>query len=239
MYNLKNIIIATSFLVSLTMVVSATASDRYRIGKDNGGVYFETDGHGSWYIDEADIEKFEIGEKGRFKFGTDRDGTYIVTDRRLKFYVKFEPPNNTSNEIDSYSRDFRGLETEHETDVTIIGNQILVPVTLKYGSKNIEVVLLLDTGASITVLHREIAEQLGIRPSYEAALLTAGGQKIKTNLSKLNYIEVGPYKKKNIVVGFIDYGGPSVNHQGLLGMNFLRHTEYRIDFKNSKIVWSK
>ena len=190
-------------------------------------------------MDKNDAKNFRIGETGKFKFGTDENGTYVVTGRQLKFYVKTGPSDNVDNETETFSRDYGDLENDLETKVTIIGNQILVPVTLGYRSKKIEVVLLLDTGASITVLHQEIADHLGIKQSNEAALLTAGGQKIKTNISKLSYIEVGPYKKKNIDIGFIDYEGPPAGHQGLLGMNFLRHTEYRIDFKRSKIIWNK
>jgi len=91
MIHLKSLTIASFFLFSFSMIPAIDASDKYYIGKDNGGIYFETDGHGSWYVDKSDAKNFRIGETGKFKFGTDEYGTYIVTDRQLKFYVKTEP----------------------------------------------------------------------------------------------------------------------------------------------------
>jgi clan AA aspartic protease (TIGR02281 family) len=239
MNKLKILLLVSFYFASQNIAPNVHATDNYYIGKDRGGVYFQTNEHGSWYINEDDIENFSVGEKGKFRFGKDDNGTYVVTDRRLKFYVKLGPSNNSSNQSETYRRDYSYIEPESETDVSIIGNQILVPVTIGYRSEELTVTLLFDTGASITVLHKEIAEQLGIKDFSEAILLTAGGQKIKANFSKLNYLEVGPYKKENIDIGFIEYNGPSVEHQGLLGMNFLRNTEYRINFKKSKIFWDK
>ena len=89
MNSFKNFIFVSFFLTSLCIAPIIYASDKYYIGKDNGGVYFETDGHGSWYMDKSDAKNFRIGETGKFKFGTDENGTYIITDRQLKFYVKY------------------------------------------------------------------------------------------------------------------------------------------------------
>jgi predicted aspartyl protease len=239
MNKLKTLLLLSFSFAIHNIAPNVHAIDNYYIGKDRGGVYFHTEEHGSWYINEDDVKYFSIGETGKFKFGEDDNGTYVVTDRHLKYYVKFGPSINSTNQSELYSREYSYIEPERETDVTIIGNQILVPVTINYRTKELAVILLLDTGASITVLHQEIAEQLDIKESKKATLLAAGGQTLDANFSKLHYLEVGPYKKKNIDIGFIDYNGPSVGYQGLLGMNFLRNTEYRIDFKKSKIFWGK
>ena len=34
------------------------AEYNYFVGRDEGGVYLQTDNYGSWYIDKADAEKF-------------------------------------------------------------------------------------------------------------------------------------------------------------------------------------
>jgi clan AA aspartic protease (TIGR02281 family) len=128
---------------------------------------------------------------------------------------------------------------EVETKIIILNNNILVPAKLGYRGQEIEALLLLDTGASITLLDREKARKLGIRSFVKTKGQVADGKLIETALAKLDYITVGPFKKMNIHAAFIDRQGPSAIHDGLLGMNFLRNLEYSIDFERSVIKWKK
>jgi clan AA aspartic protease (TIGR02281 family) len=127
-----------------------------------------------------------------------------------------------------------------ETDVVIEGNQVLVPVTVVYGIKEVKALFLLDTGASHMVLFKRFARKLNLRVDKKAKTMVADGSIVDTEVTTLDAVRVGPLNMSNVDVGVIENlaaNGDGLNFSGLLGMNILRNIEYSIDFENKKILW--
>jgi predicted aspartyl protease len=213
------------------------AKGTYFIDKDENGFYIQTERDGTWYIEKDANRKIHVGEGGNYHIKSDEVSSFIVTDNHGSFQIDEQANERLEQEIMGYNQGYKRESGSGECKVVIKGNQVLVPVVLGYGEKEIEVLLLLDTGASITALHRDLVDVLNIREAMKAKFRAVGGQVITTNLAKLSYIKVGPFKKENIYAGIIEYEGPSAIYKGLLGMNFLRNLEFRIDFGKETIEW--
>ncbi len=123
------------------------------------------------------------------------------------------------------------------TKVIIEGNRVFVPVTLYNNGIELETLLLLDTGASQTVIHRSIADQLNVITISKGLSQVAGGGTIQTDVGKLTHMKVGPVKMVDPHVLIISYEGGPIKNKGLLGMNFLRNVQYQIDFQKQEIRW--
>ncbi len=125
------------------------------------------------------------------------------------------------------------------TKVTVIGNSVLVPATLEYRGNQTDIQLLLDTGASWTVINTEIADRLDLNlgSARKVQVQVVGGQVIEAHMVTLNSLTVGPHTKNNARIAVIQHTGPRVRYDGLLGMDVLRGLKYKIDLEKQLMLW--
>ena len=128
---------------------------------------------------------------------------------------------------------------DEPTKVQIRGNSVLVPLTLVYGGNEVDVHLLLDTGASVTTIYSEIAEQLFINLSKarKARVQVVGGGVIEASVVRIDSLTVGPHTKRNWDIVVVPHKGSAARYDGLLGMDVLRGLKYKVDFKKQVIIW--
>ena len=123
-----------------------------------------------------------------------------------------------------------------EVSLRALGNQFLVDAVLN-NTQN--AVLLLDTGASLSIISPELLRLLGIpyQSTDRTAWFSTAGGRIKAPIITLASLALAGVVVENIEVGVI---GEFDNNpfDGLLGMNFLRHFEFFIDQNERKLQLS-
>ncbi|HTZ39075.1 MAG TPA: retropepsin-like aspartic protease [Syntrophales bacterium] len=130
-------------------------------------------------------------------------------------------------------------EGDEPTKVQIRGNSVFVPVTLANDGNEVDVYLLLDTGAAATLIHTEVAEKLylDLGKAKKTRVQVVGGALISASVIGISRLTVGPHTKRNCNIVVVPHKGSGMRYDGLLGMDVLRGLKYRVDFKKQVINW--
>lgn len=164
---------------------------------------------------------------------------YTYTDDRGTIHLVDDPDRVPAAYRSSLTATRRSLPGETVTPVLIRGNQVLVPVRLSHRGRSVEALLVLDTGASLTAISGRLAERLGIDPgeTRPGSFLLADGRTVESAEIVVETISAGPRSLERLRLLILPGGDEGARADGLLGMNYLRHFRYRVDFGRRAIEW--
>jgi len=153
-----------------------------------------------------------------------------------------EPPARTVVDRETQQRARQQVEKldrerTYQTPVMVRGNRVLVPAEVGIGDRTAHLMLLLDTGATSTVLHRPSVKDLAFAPGEQINTQLASGRKVSLERVNTRFIDIGPFELKDFPVMLVTPQGPNFPHDGMLGMDFLETHPYEIDYTNEIIRW--
>ena len=162
---------------------------------------------------------------------TDTSGTFVMVDDESKIPLKYRKNIKTDKSESKLSK---------VTSVTVSNNQVLVPVRLSYRNNAVEAKMVLDTGATTSMITTAMADRLGIKADSTQAVFAriADGSIVQAYWTRLDYISVGSKQVNNPKITIMPSRGPlSGFGDGLLGMNFLGEFRYHLDINSQIIEW--
>jgi predicted aspartyl protease len=116
-----------------------------------------------------------------------------------------------------------------------LGNHVLVRAVLNHQEP---VTLLLDTGATHTMLTPEAARRVGLTPAphvLTGALQVVGGRQVRFPLVPLAALAMGEAVVTNLPVGILSTFPGTRAVDGLLGGDFLEHFTLTLDYSARRL----
>lgn len=157
--------------------------------------------------------------------------------------------NNAAKKIDSH---FRSLPNEnpviraprpaestsnpppkgaHAIPVKVSGSKVIVSVNF---NNSIAANLLLDTGASRTMISSRIAKILRLQSIGSGTGYGIGGV-VTVSAARVESVKLGNVERQNLLVMIHDFS-PDASYEGLLGFDFLSHFHMSLDLQKALLV---
>jgi len=107
-------------------------------------------------------------------------------------------------------------------------------------NRRINVSLILDTGASLVMLRKHVAQELGIdleKVKEEIKLKLADGREVQGKLIFLENVRIGTAEADKIEAAvLLEEIGDIGETDGLLGMSFLKKFNFKVDYQNKRLI---
>ena len=212
-------------------VIVATAKEYYKYTDRNGLV--------SWLDDKSKIPpQMPI----HYKYEDNNGLTFWVDDVSkipLEYSSKLSKTNANTDKLKPESAQTPLEKRLFSTKISINNNQIIVPVVFKNKGRKVKARMLLDTGASVTMLYSALASELHLKKNRltKVKSISANGASTDSLLTKVDYIEVDDKILANAEVVVMP-AHSNIGADGLLGNSFLRYFNFTIDYENQLLRWN-
>ncbi len=189
------------------------------------------------YADVRRLVRSKEEESGAEKEGKARE----AREEREEREEKKEIPAKPESEREHMDSDTTGRETNEQVMTVVnflpVEGHIMVPVIL---NESREAKVLVDTGAGITILSKELARELGLEMrSGRAVTLKTIGTDVQGEMARLDSIQVGTLIRNNFPVAIADLSlGEKSQFDAILGMDFMADYKIHIDNEQRRIVLS-
>lgn len=144
------------------------------------------------------------------------------------------------NQEKALKRQFEEAEKPKRIEFSQDAQGIILAVTL---NKKVATSLVLDTGASLVVLKKDVAKKLKIdldKVVSDAKLILADGRQVKAKRVILESVKVEDVEAKDVEAAvMLDEVDNFAFADGLLGMSFLRRFNFKVDQKDKRLVLEK
>lgn len=194
------------------------------------------------YVDERGKKVFvdrlsKVPAKYRDQLQSRKEQAELLAPEDLKALKKERDLKQLKLKLTHQRRELQDEMRRFITPVDLKYNRITVPVKVVYGARIANLNLVLDTGASSTVIHANAIQSLGAQLNSGGYARVADGRTVEIKQTTFSRVEIGPYTYDNVRSAVIDYQNASIGNHGLLGMDFLLGADYELDRNNRQIIW--
>lgn len=172
------------------------------------------------------------GEYYQYK---DKNGVVSFTDNQASIPADAEAKNWNGSHTNAKIEVLKGQG--RETRVTVENDRVYVPVKIRSAGAERNLLLLMDTGATSLVVYQDAITGIKLSSVKNSSATLANGIQVHQLAGNVDSVSIGPAVARDFEIRVMQQTGQK-DHQGLLGMSFLKNFHYTLDMNRKIIRWN-